>query len=191
MQEKCEVRREVYKKRKELIPEQGMILSKKIFDRVRQYLSGEEETGYREADVYVYASCQNEVNTWEFICECLEEDRRVALPRVCSDGVHMEFFYIHSPEDVIEGYKGILEPGLHCKKAEERRKKIILIPGVGFDRKRNRVGYGKGFYDRYLAGRSFEKRIGLAYEFQIFDEIACDTGDIRPDAVITEKAVYR
>ena len=69
-------------------------------------------------------------------------------------------------------------------------KSIIIIPMVAFDEKRSRIGYGKGFYDRYLSSHSFEKVIGVAFEGQKVSEIEKNQFDISPEIIYTEIDVY-
>jgi len=186
--EKSKIRQRVFQKRREISEEEIEILSRKVFLNVREYLSGMEK---QTADLFAYFSCNHEVDTREFLCGWLSKKRRAALPRVEDDGYSMNFYYIDSLADAEEGYKGIFEPKKECARADGSKSGgIILVPGVGFDRQGNRVGYGKGFYDRYLEKHYFEKMIGIAFEFQMFDRIECEKNDIRLDAVITEKQIY-
>lgn len=190
---KSEVRQEIFRKRREISDEETVRLSSEVFGLVEKYIFGLERQGTPVTEVFAYASYSHETDTWAFLQECLDKGMRVALPRVCSDGSSMEFYYIAAPKDVEKGYKGIPEPSENCERADclnGSENRIILVPGVGFDRKRNRVGYGKGFYDRYLAAHTFRKKIAVAFEFQIFDEIECEDNDIKPDVVITEKEIY-
>lgn len=185
---KKEIRQEVFGKRQEMSEEEIKALSQRVFFNVREYLSGMKK---ERADLFAYFSCNHEVDTRDFLCEWLLEKRQAALPRVGSDGYSMEFYYINSLTDTEEGYKGIFEPKKSCMRVDDSKNSgIILVPGVGFDRWGNRVGYGKGFYDRYLAKHCFQKTIGIAFEFQMFDRIECEENDIRLDVVITEKQIY-
>ena len=185
--EKRKIRKEIFQKRRELTDTEVKILSRQVFFNVRNYLSGIEK---KTTDLFAYFSCNHEVDTKEFLCDWISKNRQVALPKVGDDGYAMDFYYIHSLEEVKEGYKGIFEPRKNCVKADNSKDGIILVPGVGFDRQGNRVGYGKGFYDRYLKKHNFQKTIGIAFEFQIFDNIEYEKNDIRLDAVITEKQIY-
>ena len=188
---KSEVRKKIFQIRRKISDEQVTDNSRKIFETVKEYLSHAEQYG-KIKEVYAYASYQHEVDTWEYIKDCMEHGWKVALPRVAVDGVNMDFYYIQGRDDIVSGYKGILEPASYCEKADETRntdERILIMPGVAFDRKRNRAGYGKGFYDRYLEKHEFACKIAVAFEFQIFDEIECESRDIRPDLVITENGI--
>lgn len=190
---KSEVRKEVFRKRREISDEEADRRSRKVFGLVREYISDLEKEEIFVTEIFAYASYNHETDTRAFIRECLEKKIRVALPRVGKDGCSMEFCYIESMEDVESGYRGIPEPSDRCRRAEEvsdSENRVILVPGVGFDKTGNRVGYGKGFYDRYLAGHSFRKKIGIAFGFQIFEEVESGADDIRMDVVVTEKEIY-
>jgi 5-formyltetrahydrofolate cyclo-ligase len=65
------------------------------------------------------------------------------------------------------------------------------LPGLAYDRKCNRAGYGKGFYDRFLEEHKNLVKIGIAYDFQVFDELETDIWDIPLDYVITETTIYK
>lgn len=185
--EKSQIRKSVFQKRREISDEEVKELSRRVFLNVKKYLFDIEK---EKADLFAYFPCNHETDTREFLGGYLSENKRTALPRVGSDGYSMDFYYIHSMEDIEAGYKGIFEPKKDCVKADSSQSGIILVPGVGFDRQGNRVGYGKGFYDRYLGKHQFQKMIGIGFEFQIFDRIEYEENDIRLDAVITEKQIY-
>lgn len=184
---------------------------------------------YREAQsILAYASYQSEVDTSVLIKQALTDGKHVFVPKV--SGTEMEFWQITASEDLQEGYRGIPEPkesisfpewaekrldtenvceakdGSVDVSSENGRRRVVKVmmwmPGAVFDQERNRIGYGRGFYDRYLNRlSSWEKEIcayhedkeiqlitaALAYHCQILERIPCETHDIRPDMVITEK----
>lgn len=183
MREKREVRTEVLQKRAHLTAVQCQKDSRIIMQMLEHYLS-------REFELYLYASYGKEVDTWELMKQCLEQKRKIALPRVLEDKIHMEFYYIQDLSDLEEGYRGIFEPAKHCLPVQDTPQKIIILPGVAFDHFGNRVGYGKGFYDRYLHRHDFAKKIAVAFEFQMYDKIQAEKNDMQADIILTEKAVY-
>lgn len=190
---KSEVRQEIFKKRQELSENEIEALSRQVFCRIKQYISSLEQKDSYDMEIFSYASYAHETDTWEFIRECLSKNKRIALPRVGRDGYSMNFYYINSLKDIKSGYKNIPEPSEECilaDREEGSKNRVILVPGVAFDKSGNRIGYGKGFYDRYLAAHTFKKTVGVAFEFQIFDKIEYEENDIRLDAVITEKQRY-
>ncbi len=102
----------------------------------------------------------------------------------------MRFFRVRRLEELKEGYKGILEPSESCEEyiysEAEAPNTLMLMPGAAFDSYRNRIGYGKGFYDRFLADKEALqlRTIAVGYRCQLVDEIPADHGDIRPYQVI-------
>ncbi len=135
--------------------------------------------------VCVYIPTGNELDTSEIIQYCLENDKRIAAPRV--DGDTMEFYYFNSPEDLKQGAFDIWEPiGNEHVEDEES---LVIMPGVAFDLSCNRIGYGMGYYDKYLSKHPNMIRIALAYEFQIVGKIKQEIHDIKPQILVTESRV--
>ena len=157
---------------------------------------------YKKADtIFIYADYNKEVKTNTIIEEALKAGKRVALPRIYSHGVaadgamgkYMKFHYITSITDLEKGYNGIREPRETLTAADaDTTEALMIMPIVAFDNERNRVGYGGGFYDRYLASHSFSCKIGIAYDEQRVDSIDDkDEHDVRPDIIITQKSIYK
>lgn len=156
-------------------------------------------------EIYCYASLPDEVSTAGLMDEAWKAGKRVAVPRVTDEG-KMDFFYIESLAELSPGYYGISEPALNVGRLAlpepvsktgiypdsdvEESRTLILLPGAAFDKKGNRIGYGKGFYDRYLHRFPKCRRIGIAYSLQCVDEILAEPFDISVEAVITEKGNY-
>jgi len=142
---------------------------------------------YREAKViYAYMDCKHEVETRELIRAAWADNKRVAVPKVL--GQEMKFFYITSFEqDLEDGYFGIQEP--REKNPAEEEDALLLMPGVAFDEERHRVGYGGGFYDRFLEDHPELVTVALAFEFQVKPEVPYEDFDIRPSKIVTEKRV--
>ena len=153
---------------------------------------------YKDAEVILtYVDYQSEVITSPLIERALLEGKKVYCPKVSGDD--MDFYRISSLNYLKEGYKGIREP-----EAEELfiaipqnppdKKPLVIMPGVAFDMDCHRIGYGKGFYDRFLTrmsenGMDFYK-IGLAYECQLVDKVPYETHDISLNVIVTENDIY-
>ena len=136
---------------------------------------------YKQSDlILTYVSLKDEVDTIELVKYSLEQDKKVAVPKC--EGENITFYYINSLKDLEKGKFGILEP-----KTNERVKNfdnsICIIPGVTFDKQNNRIGYGRGFYDRFLENYKGTK-IGLTYKECICDKIDNEINDIKMDKVI-------
>ena len=144
---------------------------------------------YREATaVYAYLTFNEELRTDGLIRRAWADGKRVAVPRVLGRG-RMEFYYIDSFEGFIRSAYGIPEPPEDPARRADDGAVLLLMPGLAFDRAHNRVGYGGGFYDRYIErgaarGVRFFKP-ALAYDFQIVDHIPANEHDVKVDAILT------
>lgn len=138
---------------------------------------------------FPFVSYGTEVDTRGIIQNVLAEGRcTTAVPKV--EGRQMAFYPIASFKDLKAGYQGILEPenGDSIPATEG----VMLLPGLAFDRHKNRVGYGGGYYDRYLEqyGGQGILTIALAYEFQVLDKIEAEEFDRKPQWIITENGIF-
>lgn len=142
------------------------------------------------ACVYPFVSCGTEIDTLEIIRYLLAEGKqRLGVPRVA--GEQMEFIEIYSLDNLRPGTMNILEPiegGIM-----EAREGIMLMPGLAFDRLGNRVGYGAGYYDKYLGqydtGNLY--KVAYAFDFQVMDMIEAEEHDQKVDCIVTERSIYR
>ncbi len=137
--------------------------------------------------IYCYVDYRNEVRTREIIETAWEQGKKVAVPKVFGD--EMEFHYIQSFEDLEKGYKGIPEPWKECL-ADDAENVLVIMPGAAFDVTCNRIGYGKGYYDKYLHAHPNYKTLALAFELQMVKHIPAEEYDICPDIIITEENTY-
>ncbi len=135
--------------------------------------------------VFAYVSYNQEVRTQRLIERALADGKMVAVPRVYGD--IMQFKYISSFNDLQPGYMGIPEPSDDLECADDREDNVLMImPGLAFDDAGNRVGYGRGYYDRYLTQHNHTgyTKIALAYDFQIVDSVDADAFDVKTDILI-------
>ena len=137
--------------------------------------------------IYLYVNYNQEVNTSILIDEGLKEGKEIFVPRV--DGEEMEFYRIFSREDLESGAYGILEPKKECM-ADKWHSGLMILPGLAFDKKHHRIGYGGGFYDRYLEKYPDFYKAALCYDFQVFEEIMTEELDIPVDMVISESGWF-
>ena len=146
---------------------------------------------YRDTAVlYAYLSYNEEIRTEPLIRRAWADGKRVAVPKVLDEGV-MEFYYITSFDGISPGYFDIPEPAGDPSLPADEKDVLMLMPGLAFGRDHNRIGYGGGFYDRYLerkqaAGTRFTT-LALAYDFQIFDTVPAEAHDFRLDLVLSEQ----
>lgn len=144
--------------------------------------------------IVVYVDYCNEVRTKGLIEESLKQGKKVYCPKVI--GESMEFFQIFSLSDLQIGFKGIWEPKamvenqfmIDDKKPVEDY--VMLMPGVAFTKEGKRLGYGKGFYDRFLAIHLHMRMIAVCLDCQMVDEIPTESTDIRPHRLYTETHQY-
>ena len=148
---------------------------------------------YQEADaVLAYASFGTELQTDGLLRRVLDDGKALVLPRVERSGLGL-YEVRDLAIDLAPGTWGIREPEPdRCPPADPDGVGFALIPGVAFDRRARRLGYGGGFYDRLLAGGLPEGTplVSGAFEVQIVDEVPTDPHDASVDFVITEKEVY-
>jgi len=138
--------------------------------------------------VMLYASKSNEVNTEDIINEALKMGKRVALPRCTSQRgiVPKEIRNTHT--DLEKGIYGIRQPRKYQRNLEPRKINLVVVPGVAFDKKNRRLGRGKGYYDRFLKKLPRDKiSVGLAFDFQIVQNLPEDSHDIPVSKVITDR----
>jgi 5-formyltetrahydrofolate cyclo-ligase len=134
--------------------------------------------------LFVYASFGSEVDTGDLIFS----GKPVFLPVTQPGGV-MFFARFEGFENCAVNRFGILEP--KGPPAEPGANALLIAPGVVFSKDGARIGYGKGYYDRYLAGRRFLPRIGICFACQLADDIPVSPRDAPMDIVLTEKSAYR
>jgi 5-formyltetrahydrofolate cyclo-ligase len=180
METKEELRRKGLRQRSSMPEKEVKEKGRKIQEKILEITD-------RDDTVMTYVSYRNEVETDLLIEKLLERNQALVVPKTSGD--EMKAFRIQSMEELEENSKGIREP----KDAEQISKAsidICIIPGVKFDRKGNRIGYGKGYYDRFLENFQGQK-IGLTYQKLMEEKIPTDEWDIQMDKIITEENVYR
>ncbi len=183
MESKKDIRRDVSKRRKTASRQQVIEHSAIICDTLCQ-----SDFFQNTEWVYIYIDYKNEVMTGEIMKRALAMGKRVAAPKVV--GKDMIFYEIQSLNDLEPGYFGIQEPREDLPVADCETA-LLVMPGVAFDREKHRVGYGGGFYDRFLEKHTKLYKAALAFEFQMFEEVPVEPTDILPDVVITEKNTYK
>lgn len=144
--------------------------------------------------IFVYMSFGNEVKTLEFIKQMLVSNKRVVVSYTDSKNTVLILSEIKNlEEDLIRNKFGYLEPVFEkIRKVEPEEIDLIIAPGVVYDKSLNRIGYGKGYYDRILAKkRKDTKVVAIAYEFQVLDQVPTEDHDIKMDLIVTEENIYK
>ncbi|MCR5743617.1 MAG: 5-formyltetrahydrofolate cyclo-ligase [Lachnospiraceae bacterium] len=182
--DKAVLRRAILTRRSELLEADRRRLSDIICGKI---LSLKQ---YAEAKtIFAYAPANGEVDVLPVIRDALLEGRRVAFPKCFGRG-EMYFYSVSCLDELTEGRYGILAPSENCPKIDVTEG-LMLVPGVCFDRNLNRIGYGGGYYDRYVGLSQNVTYVAPAFELQMCERISPEPHDKRPDMVITEQLVYK
>ena len=137
---------------------------------------------YKQAKtIYGYLPYNQEVRTVAMLQRALDEGKRVAVPKCYGD--EMKFIYLDDLSQVEKGYCGIPEPIADEPVADDETA-LVLMPGLAFDPQGHRMGYGGGFYDKFLEKEPNHPTLALCYDFQMFDHLETEAHDIPVDTVI-------
>ena len=181
------LRREAINKRNELYLEikskyDNLILKKVIDSDI--YKNSES--------IFIYVSFGSEVDTKEIINYALMDNKKIYVPKTDKSKKEMKAIRIHSLDKMIVDKWGILEPIDVDKNKFGEKFDLIIMPGVVFDRSGNRIGYGGGYYDKYISAIKCKSvKLALAYDFQVINKIESEEHDINVDCIITnDKFIY-
>lgn len=183
MESKREIRKRVLSVRDALTREERMISQNEVNRKILEH-----PWFHRASSVLVFISFGSEIDTGYIIEMSFQQGKKVYVPKIIGDT--MIFIRIYQGEALTESYKGILEPPIKNEKdifrfeKEDPLKVLMIMPGVAFDSERNRIGYGKGFYDRYLSDKENLNTIAIGFDCQMVSVIESDSNDIKPDEVI-------
>ena len=150
---------------------------------------------YRECEALLtYVNFRSEVDTHEIIWDALLQHKKVYCPKVIGDD--MLFYKINTLEDLKAGYMGIKEPKEGLEPFDYNDNNVLMImPGSVFDKDGNRIGYGKGFYDRFLAECHRKGCVpvtaALGFSLQIVESIPAEEHDYKADYIFTEKVIFQ
>lgn len=133
------------------------------------------------ATIYGYLPYNQEIRTWDLLAQALKDGKQVAVPKVYGD--EMRFILLTDLSRVAPGYASIPEP-IDDEPVVNDPTALVLMPGLAFDREGHRMGYGGGFYDRFLAEEPTHPTIALCYEFQLLEHIPTEEFDIPVDCVL-------
>ena len=174
--DKMSLRRQIREQKRAMTPEQIQSASEKL-----GVLFFETEC-YRQAKtIYGYLPYNQEVRTIPILEQAIKDGKKVAVPKVY--GEEMKFIYLDDFSRVEKGYAGIPEPVADQPVAEDKSA-LVLMPGLAFDREGHRIGYGGGFYDKFLSGEPEHPTVALCYGFQMMDHLETEEFDIPVDVVL-------
>lgn len=174
--DKKQLRSIIREKKRAMTPEEIREKSRILMEKL---LNTEQ---YRKAHtLYGYLSYNQEVQTLPILERALADGKRVAVPKVY--GEEMRFLYLEDLSQVAPGFGGIPEPIADSPVAEDPYA-LVLMPGLAFDREGHRIGYGGGFYDRFLAKEPEHPKVALCYEFQMVENLPVEEFDVPVDLVL-------
>ena len=174
--DKKELRKKIREQKRAMTPERIEQASDKLGELFRA------TELYRNAKtIYGYLPYNQEVRTVPMLEQALADGKRVAVPKIYGD--EMKFIYLTDLTQVAEGYAGIPEPVADGPVADDPTA-LVLMPGLAFDKEGHRIGYGGGFYDKFLAQEPNHPTIALCYDFQMLVQLPTEEFDIPVDCVL-------
>lgn len=173
---KKELRRAIREQKRAMTEAQIREKSEKL---ARLFLESAE---YRAAkSIYGYLSYNQEVRTLSILEQALRDGKRVAVPKCYGD--EMRFIWLTDLTATEKNAMGIPEPVDDIPVADDETA-LVLMPGVAFDREGHRIGYGGGYYDKFLAREGKHPTLALCYDFQVLDHLETEEFDIPVDKVL-------
>ena len=174
--DKKELRRAIRERKRAMTEEEIVSRSAKLGALFTQ------SDAYKNAKtIYGYLPYNQEVHTVPMLEQALRDGKRVAVPKVYGD--EMKFLYLDDLTKVSKGYAGIPEPIADGPVADDTTA-LVLMPGLAFDPQGHRIGYGGGFYDKFLAAEPNHPTLALCYEFQMLPVLDTEEHDIPVDTVL-------
>lgn len=174
--DKTELRREIRARKRAMTEEEIETRSAKL---AQLFFASE---AYQKAKtIYGYLPYNQEVRTVPMLERALKDGKKVAVPKVY--GEEMKFLYLDNLNAVSKGYAGIPEPIADEPVAQDETA-LVLMPGLAFDPQGHRIGYGGGFYDKFLAAEPNHPTLALCYEFQMLPKLDVEDHDIPVDTVL-------
>lgn len=174
--DKTELRREIRARKRAMTEEEIETRSAKL---AQLFFASE---AYQNAKtIYGYLPYNQEVRTVPMLERALKDGKKVAVPKVY--GEEMKFLYLDNLNAVAKGYAGIPEPIADEPVAQDETA-LVLMPGLAFDPQGHRIGYGGGFYDKFLAAEPNHPTLALCYEFQMLPRLDVEDHDIPVDTVL-------
>jgi 5-formyltetrahydrofolate cyclo-ligase len=180
--DKKSLRKQMRVLRDSVSPQEKELYDQNIFSKITT------SAFYRESkNIFIYVSFGSEVETHSIIEQAIKDNKTVYVPKVINREEGMAAVKITALSELKASSFGILEPETISEEAKPWQLDLILIPGLAFDKRGGRLGYGAGYYDRFLNDAKPEtNKIGIAYSCQVIDEVPMDEKDIFVDSIITE-----
>lgn len=180
------IRRDILGKRANLGKNDHNKLSKKIIDNIYN------SPYYKNAKtIMTFISFGDEVDTHDFIKESIEKGKIIVIPISIPETKELKLSHVKDFRELEVGYYDILTPKKEfIRLVDPNSVDLIIVPGVAFDREGYRIGYGGGYYDRFLSKISKEvPKISIAFDLQLVDKVPREDFDIPVDYIFTEKEI--
>ena len=174
--DKKEIRAMIRTKKRAMTPEQIVSASRKLGELFRA-----SELYQKAEAIYGYLPYNQEVRTVPMLEQAIADGKRVAVPKCYGD--EMRFIWMDDLSAVAPGYANIPEPIADGPVADDPHA-LVLMPGMAFDPKGHRIGYGGGFYDKFLAAEPDHPTLALCYDFQVLEKLETEEFDIPVDQVL-------
>ncbi len=181
---KKDLRAKYRKIRMDMAPEEKRLKDNRIYESLIN------SKFYQNADTIIcFVSTAIEIDTHRLIHKALKDGKKVAVPKCLNEMGLMKFYYIKSMKDLELGKFSLLEPDpKKCKLATNFKNSICIVPGFSFDPQGYRLGYGKGYYDRFLSKYN-EIKIGICYNNCVCNKLPHGKYDVSVNYLFTEKYV--
>ena len=178
MKDKTALRKEFTALRKKLkCVERDKAIAERLFS----------EEHIKNADIIlIFASFGSETDTWGISQKFLSMGKTLAFPRSGDNGI-MTFHIVESLSQLVEGRYGICEPDNYLPQPVVTDNTVCVVPGLAFTPDGGRLGYGGGYYDRFLAVNKNVYRLAVAYDDMIVDELPLSSHDLKVDSIVTEE----
>lgn len=184
---KIQLRTVMSEKRKQITAEEKQRMDAAICRRLIAL------AGFRYADeILTYSPLKNEVDISEVNASALKSGKLLAFPKCIPGTSNMDFYEVSSMDELEKGSFSIMEPRSDCKLwlPTEKKSVLCIIPAMAYDKDGYRLGYGKGFYDRFLADRDFIK-VGVVYsKFLVDYKLPRGRFDLAVNVIVTEKGYH-
>jgi len=192
---KNKIRKDLLKQRDAITPEQKILKESAIEERLLCLDAFKQATS-----ILLYVSFRSEVDTRRYLDDVIKLNKKLVLPAVDSKHRKLNLYEVRDISELEPGYMGILEPrAIDGMSVTLKDIDLVIIPGTGFDRNGNRLGYGGGYYDKLLSYESKQlsgvdkhiTTIALAFEEQVGDDIPAEPHDINVDMIVTDKRLIK
>ncbi|MDD1659449.1 MAG: 5-formyltetrahydrofolate cyclo-ligase [Methanomicrobiales archaeon] len=181
-EQKTRVRQAMRERREAMTPAERLDKSRRICGCILDLIRDGET-------VMVYSSKELEVNTRFLIGALIASGNPVIVPIIVREDVSLRLSYLNDPSVLVLSTFGVPEPIGSEIPARPENVDTIILPMLGYDREGGRLGYGAGYYDRFLARNPRIRRIGIAFSCQEADKIPCDENDIHMNLIITDEGI--